>query len=590
MICLAHRLQFKENLPCSVRSIWEHLGELYNLEELNESEVIPYPHRPTEFSLPDEFKEIKSLAFPRVSSTAGISNSSLSIEITGRHKAKSALDSTAKLSLPANDNSSTLANSCPSISPHPFSSPPSTLITAVSQSAKRTRKSLRSVVDKDAPMPPSTSVSSAKGTSSVVSHSHRKSIRRTTLTIGMVVIMGMEGSANKLGIGVIRDGQVLSNPRVTYVTPPGQGFKPTETAVHHRTHVVKLVKRALWEANVKPEELNAIAYTKGPGMGGPLQVVAIVARVLAQLWDKPLIGVNHCVAHIEMGRLVTGAKSPIVLYVSGGNSQVIAYSSGRYRIFGETLDIALGNCLDRFARVINLSNDPSPGYNIEQAAKRGKKFYELPYAVKGMDVSFAGILSYLKERAPNLLDSGEYTQADFCFSLQETVFAMVVEITERAMAHCNAKEVLIVGGVGCNLRLQEMMACMAKERGAKLCATDDRYCVDNGAMIAQAGYEMLRVGMTTPLAEATVTQRYRTDEVHAKWPPHPPNPLPVVHVWNLLSSTVGALTLERMPYQPCQGYSHPDMSITNPRAIVRVTGVAQLRQHKLRIWLRESSS
>lgn len=93
----------------------------------------------------------------------------------------------------------------------------------------------------------------------------------------------------------------------------------------------------------------------------------------------------------------------------------------------------------RFARVINLSNDPSPGYNIEQAAKSGEKFYELPYAVKGMDVSFAGILSYLKERAPNLLSSGEYTQADFCFSLQETVFAMVVEITERAMAHCDAK-------------------------------------------------------------------------------------------------------------------------------------------------------
>ncbi|VDM17180.1 unnamed protein product [Hydatigera taeniaeformis] len=333
----------------------------------------------------------------------------------------------------------------------------------------------------------------------------------------MVLIMGMEGSANKLGVGIIRDGKVLSNPRVTYVTPPGQGFKPTETAIHHRAHVVKLVRRALQEANVNGDELDAIAYTKGPGMGGPLQVVAIVARVLSQLWNKPLIGVNHCVAHIEMGRLVTGAKSPIVLYVSGGNSQVIAYSSGRYRIFGETLDIALGNCLDRFARIINLSNDPSPGYNIEQAAKNGKKFYELPYAVKGMDVSFAGILSYLKERAPKLLRSGEYTQADFCFSLQETVFAMVVEITERAMAHCDAKEVLIVGGVGCNLRLQEMMACMAKERGATLCATDDRYCVDNGAMIAQAGYEMFRVGMTTPLAEATVTQRYRTDEVDAKW-------------------------------------------------------------------------
>lgn len=89
--------------------------------------------------------------------------------------------------------------------------------------------------------------------------------------------------------------------------------------------------------------------------------------------------------------------------------------------------------------MINLSNDPSPGYNIEQLAKQGEKFFELPYAVKGMDVSFAGILSYLKDRAPKLLKSGKYSQADFCFSLQETVFAMVVEITERAMAHCDTK-------------------------------------------------------------------------------------------------------------------------------------------------------
>lgn len=81
---------------------------------------------------------------------------------------------------------------------------------------------------------------------------------------------------------------------------------------------------------------------------------------------KPLVGVNHCVAHVEMGRAVTGAVDPVVLYVSGGNTQVIAYSEGRYRIFGETIDIAVGNCLDRFARVLELSNDPSPGYNIEQ--------------------------------------------------------------------------------------------------------------------------------------------------------------------------------------------------------------------------------
>jgi len=197
-----------------------------------------------------------------------------------------------------------------------------------------------------------------------------------------------------------------------------------------------------------------------------------------------------------MARLITGAKNPTVLYVSGGNTQVIAYSQKRYRIFGETIDIAVGNCLDRFARVLKLPNDPSPGYNIEQLAKKGEKFLPLPYVVKGMDVSFSGILSYIEERALNLIESGQYTTEDLCFSLQETLFAMLVETTgkyrkllelrkkiknsiqfnnllkqycaERAMAHCGSEEVLICGGVGCNVRLQEMMAEMCKERGAKV--------------------------------------------------------------------------------------------------------------------------
>lgn len=333
----------------------------------------------------------------------------------------------------------------------------------------------------------------------------------------MVIAIGFEGSANKLGIGIIKDGVVLSNPRHTYITPPGQGFLPRDTAKHHQEVVLDVLHQALKQAQVKPEDIDVVCYTKGPGMGAPLVSTALVARTVAQLWSKPIVAVNHCIGHIEMGRLVTGSENPTVLYVSGGNTQVIAYLQRRYRIFGETIDIAVGNCLDRFARVLKLSNDPSPGFNIEQLAKKGNKFLELPYAVKGMDVSFSGLLSYIEEKAPGLIESGEYSPEDLCFSLQETVFAMLVEITERAMAHCGSQEVLIVGGVGCNVRLQEMMDIMAKERGAKLFATDERFCIDNGAMIAQAGYEMFRSGQVTPLAETSCTQRYRTDEVEVTW-------------------------------------------------------------------------
>lgn len=333
----------------------------------------------------------------------------------------------------------------------------------------------------------------------------------------MVVAIGFEGSANKLGIGIVRDGEVLSNPRATFITPPGLGFLPKDTAKHHRENILRILGLALDEAHLKPEDIDVVCYTKGPGMAAPLISTAIVARTVAQLWNKPIVGVNHCIGHIEMGRLITKADDPTVLYVSGGNTQVIAYMNKRYRIFGETIDIAVGNCLDRFARVLKLSNDPSPGYNIEQLAKKGKKFLQLPYVVKGMDVSFSGILSYIETRAPALIKSGEYSPEDLCFSLQETIFAMLVETTERAMAHCGSKEVLIVGGVGCNLRLQKMMEIMCDERGAKMHAIDERYCIDNGAMIAHAGWEMFRTGHVTPLMETTCTQRFRTDEVEVTW-------------------------------------------------------------------------
>lgn len=228
-----------------------------------------------------------------------------------------------------------------------------------------------------------------------------------------------------------------------------------------------------------------------------------------------------------MGREITLAHDPVVLYVSGGNTQVIAYASQRYRIFGETLDIAVGNCLDRFARTLNISNDPAPGYNIEQMAKNGRHLLDLPYAVKGMDCSFSGILAsidILAERLErNSLDwrddiTGELiTREDLCFSLQETVFAMLVEITERAMAHVGSSQVLIVGGVGCNERLQEMMGIMARDRNGSVFATDERFCIDNGIMIAHAGLLAYQTGFTTPLEESTCTQRYRTDEVLIKW-------------------------------------------------------------------------
>ncbi|KAI8633164.1 glycoprotein endopeptidase kae1 [Xylariaceae sp. FL1651] len=358
-------------------------------------------------------------------------------------------------------------------------------------------------------------------------------------TGGPLIALGCEGSANKLGIGIISHDpvtsktSVLANIRHTFVSPPGTGFLPKDTAKHHRAFFARTARAALRAAGVSPSQLCCVCYTKGPGMGAPLQSVAIAARTLSLLWGKPLVGVNHCVGHIEMGREITGAANPVVLYVSGGNTQVIAYAERRYRIFGETLDIAVGNCLDRFARTLAISNDPAPGYNIEQLAKQasGRALLDLPYAVKGMDCSFSGVLAAADLLAAQMReqdaqeargeklspDEVRITPAELCYSLQETVFAMLVEITERAMAHVGSTQVLVVGGVGCNERLQAMMGCMADERGGSVYATDERFCIDNGIMIAHAGLLAFETGFRTPLEESTCTQRFRTDEVHVTW-------------------------------------------------------------------------
>ncbi|KAK8047238.1 glycoprotease family-domain-containing protein [Apiospora saccharicola] len=326
--------------------------------------------------------------------------------------------------------------------------------------------------------------------------------------------LGCEGSANKLGIGVISHDpetnktKILSNIRHTFVSPPGTGFLPKDTAAHHRAHFVSVAREALRAAKLSsPKDLSCICYTRGPGMGAPSR--ASPSR--------------RAPCHIEMGRVITGADNPVVLYVSGGNTQVIAYAEQRYRIFGETLDIAVGNCIDRFARTLAIPNDPFPGYNVEQLAK--KAFFkadgttkrepillDLPYAVKGMDCSFSGILG-----AADLLAAQMRKQDAILAGGGETVFAMLVEITERAMAHVGSKQVLVVGGVGCNERLQEMMGLMARDRGGSVYATDERFCIDNGIMIGLAGLLAWETGFRTPFEDSTCTQRFRTDEVHIKW-------------------------------------------------------------------------
>jgi N6-L-threonylcarbamoyladenine synthase/protein kinase Bud32 len=256
----------------------------------------------------------------------------------------------------------------------------------------------------------------------------------------------------------------------------------------------------------KTETVEGIAFSQGPGLGPCLRTVATAARSLALALDVPLVGVNHCVAHVEIGCFATGCKDPIVLYASGANTQVIGYLNGRYRIFGETLDVGIGNALDKFARAKAFPHPGGP--QIETLAKQGS-YIELPYTVKGMDLAFSGLVSAAKDHKAPL--------PDVCYSLQETAFAMCVEVTERAMSLADKNEVLLVGGVGANRRLQEMLRIMCEDRGAEFFVPEQKYLGDNGAMIAYTGKLMLENGISLPVGLSRINPSFRSDEVEVTW-------------------------------------------------------------------------
>ncbi|HIC98869.1 MAG TPA: bifunctional N(6)-L-threonylcarbamoyladenine synthase/serine/threonine protein kinase [Pyrodictiaceae archaeon] len=324
-----------------------------------------------------------------------------------------------------------------------------------------------------------------------------------------MIALGIEGTAHTLGIGIVTERKVLANVFDTITTEKG-GIHPKEAAEHHAKLMKPLLKKALQEAKISLEDIDVVAFSQGPGLGPCLRVVATAARALAIKHDKPIVGVNHCIAHVEITKMF-GVKDPVGLYVSGGNTQVLALEGKRYRVFGETLDIGIGNALDTFAREVGLGFPGGP--KIERLAKEGKRYIELPYAVKGMDLSFSGLLT----EAVRKFKSGKYKIEDIAYSFQETAFAALVEVTERAVAHTEKGEVVLVGGVAANNRLREMLRIMTEDRGVKFFVPPYDLCRDNGAMIAYTGLKMYKAGITFRVEETIVNQKFRTEEVEVIW-------------------------------------------------------------------------
>ncbi len=315
-----------------------------------------------------------------------------------------------------------------------------------------------------------------------------------------MIILGVESTAHTFGCGIVNDkGDILSNAKDSY-TSKDKGMIPHEIAGHHAEVAERVLKEALETANTEWKDIAFISYSAGPGLDPALWAGYNLVKQWGAKYQKKLIGVNHCCSHLSIGKVYNNLKDPCYLYVSGVNTQVIVQKGGKYRILGETLDIGLGNMLDKFARLLGVGFPGGP--TIEKLARKGK-YIELPYVVKGMDVSFSGILTKVQQ----LYRKG-IPPEDLCFSLQETCFAMCAEVAERAMASTGKKELLLVGGVGANRRFCEMLDIMCRERGASFHLVPIELATDNGAMIAWEGY--VRKDETGDMG---VNPHWRTDEV-----------------------------------------------------------------------------
>ncbi len=322
-----------------------------------------------------------------------------------------------------------------------------------------------------------------------------------------MLILGIESTAHTLGIGIAgrrgKNAVVLSNEIAKYPSTR-RGYLPRKLADFHAKNFPLVLKKALAKARCTLSQIDAIAFSRGPGIGHCLNAGFTAAHALSIFIDKPLVPVNHAIAHCTAVKMPAGAKDPLVVYVSGGNTQIFYREQGRFRVIGETLDIGIGNFLDQLGRTLEL--DPPDAVGVLLEAQKTKNLVELPYVVKGMSTSYAGMLTFIQRMHST---HPGISKQDLCYSGQETAFAALCEASERALLHSGKKELLLCGGNARNRRLQEMMSLVAQSHGAKFIAGPDALLGDNGAMIALTAIAMIE--SKTPLPPAMPVQDLRVD-------------------------------------------------------------------------------
>ena len=319
-------------------------------------------------------------------------------------------------------------------------------------------------------------------------------------------VLGIEGTAWAASAAIydVADDDVRIETEA--YQPESGGIHPREAAEHMAEYIPQVIARARDGAD---GPIDCVAFSRGPGLGPCLRIVGTAARSVAQRLDVPLVGVNHMLAHLEIGRHQSSFSSPVCLNASGANAHVLGYRNGRYRVLGETMDTGVGNALDKFTRHVGWSHPGGP--KVEEHAEDGE-YIDLPYVVKGMDFSFSGVMSAAKDA----YDSGDAIE-DICFSLQENIFAMLTEVTERALSLTGSDELVLGGGVGQNERLRETLAAMCDQRGAQFYAPESRFLRDNAGMIAVLGATMCAAGDTIDVENSGIDAEFRPDQVPVTW-------------------------------------------------------------------------
>ena len=316
-----------------------------------------------------------------------------------------------------------------------------------------------------------------------------------------VYILGIESSCDETSISIVKNGKeeiVTTTLSQIDIHKKFGGVVPEIASRSHAECITIVIDDCLSKANMKMEDITAIAVTYGPGLAGSLLVGVEAAKTLALCYNKPLIGVNHMAGHIYANNLVDTMDFPLIcLVISGGHTELIYMDEDlSFKKIGSTIDDSVGEAFDKVARVIDV---PYPGGPvIDKLSKIGKDTYELPLPMDddSYNFSFSGIKSAVINLVHNEKQRGnEIRKEDLATSFENIVVKTLTKKTMKAIDEYKVKELLIAGGVSANSGIREEFDRLCSQKGIKLVVPKLAYCTDNGAMIAAAGYYYYKKGL-----------------------------------------------------------------------------------------------